>query len=33
MSEKFEVGIIRDGRRTKCDITSIIAFQKQEYGD
>lgn len=33
MAEKFEVGVIRDGRRTKCDITAIIAFQKQEYGD
>ena len=33
MAEKFEVGVIRDGRRTRCDITSIIAFQKPEYGD
>lgn len=33
MAEKFEVGVIRDGRRTKCDITAIIAFQKPEYGD
>jgi len=33
MQEKFEIGVIRDGRRTQCDITTIVAFQKPEYGD
>lgn len=33
MQEQFEIGIVRDGRRTQCDITTIVAFQKPEYGD
>lgn len=33
MQEQFEVGVIRDGRRTQCDVTTIVAFQKPEYGD
>lgn len=33
MQEKFEIGVIREGRRTQCDITTIVAFQKPEYGD
>ena len=33
MQETFDLGIIRDNRRTRCDITTIIAFQKPEYGN
>ena len=33
MQEQFEIGIIRDGRRTQCDVTTMVAFQKPEYGD
>lgn len=33
IQEKFETGVVRDGRRTQCDIASIVAFQKPEYGD
>ena len=33
MQESFDLGIIRDNRRTRCDITTIVAFQKPEYGD
>ena len=32
MSEKYEVGIIRQGRKMRCDITSAFAFNKPEYG-
>lgn len=33
MQEQFPVGIIRDGRRVQCDVTTLVAFQKPEYGD
>ncbi len=33
MAEKFEMGVIREGRKTRCDITTIVAFQKPEYGN
>lgn len=33
MQEQFEIGVVRDGRRTQCDVTTIVAFQKPEYGD
>lgn len=33
MQEAFDLGVIRDNRRTRCDITTIVAFQKPEYGD
>ena len=33
MQEQFEIGVIRDGRRTQCDVTTLVAFQKPEYGD
>jgi hypothetical protein len=33
MQEKFEIGIIREGRCTRCDVTTIVAYQKPEYGD
>lgn len=33
MQEAFEIGVIRDGRRTQCDVTTLVAFQKPEYGD
>lgn len=33
MQETFDLGIIRDNRRTRCDITTIVAYQKPEYGD
>lgn len=33
MQEKFEVGVIRDGRKTQCDVTTLVAYQKPEYGD
>lgn len=33
MQEKFDVGVIRDNRRVRCDITTIVAYQKPEYGD
>ena len=33
MQEQFEIGVIRDGRRTQCDVTTMVAFQKPEYGD
>lgn len=33
MQEAFEIGIIREGRRTQCDVTVLVAFHKPEYGD
>lgn len=33
MQEQFEVGVIRDGRLTQCDVTVLVAYQKPEYGD
>lgn len=33
MQEQFEIGVIRAGRRTQCDVTTLVAFQKPEYGD
>lgn len=33
MQEQFEIGVIREGRRTQCDVTTLVAFQKPEYGD
>lgn len=32
MSERFNVGVIREGRKMRCDITSAFVFNKPEYG-
>ena len=32
MAERIEIGIIRDGRKMRCDITSAFMFNKPEYG-
>ncbi len=32
MTERFNIGIIRDGRKMRCDITSAFMFNKPEYG-
>ena len=33
MAEAFDIGVIREGRRMRCDITSIPMYQKSEFGD
>jgi hypothetical protein len=33
MQDQFEIGVIRNGRRTQCDVTTMVAYQKPEYGD
>lgn len=33
MQEQFDIGVIRNGRRTQCDVTTLVAYQKPEYGD
>lgn len=33
MQEQFQIGVIREGRRVQCDVTTLVAFQKPEYGD
>lgn len=33
MQERFDIGVIRDGRRIQCDVTTLVAYQKPEYGD
>lgn len=32
MSERFDIGIIREGRRMRCDITAASMYNKPEYG-
>ena len=32
MSERFNVGVIREGRKMRCDITVAFAFNRPEYG-
>lgn len=32
MAERFDIGIIREGRKMRCDITTAFAFNKPEYG-
>ena len=33
MQEQFDLGVIRNGRHTPCDVTTLVAYQKPEYGD
>jgi hypothetical protein len=33
LQERFSIGIIREGRKMQCDVTTFVAFQKPEYGD
>lgn len=33
MQEKFEIGVVREGRTHQCDVTVMVAYQKPEYGD
>ena len=33
MAEAFDMGIIRENNRMRCDITSAELFQKEEYGN
>jgi hypothetical protein len=32
MSERFNIGVVREGRKVKCDISAAIMFDKEEYG-
>lgn len=32
MAERFDIGLVRDGRKMRCDITTAFAFNKPEYG-
>ena len=32
MSERFNIGVIRDGRWMRCDISAAFVFNKEEYG-
>jgi len=32
MAERYNIGVIREGRKMRCDITSAFAFNKPEYG-
>lgn len=32
MAERFNIGVIREGRKMRCDITSAFMFNKPEYG-
>jgi len=33
MQDQFNIGILREGRRMRCDLSELITFQKPEYGD
>ena len=33
MQDQFNIGILREGRRMRCDLSELVAFQKPEYGD
>jgi hypothetical protein len=32
MSERYNIGVLREGRKMRCDITSAFVFNKPEYG-
>ena len=32
MAERYNIGVIREGRKMRCDIASAFAFNKPEYG-
>ncbi len=32
MADRFQIGLIREGRKMKCDITAAFVFNKPEYG-
>lgn len=32
MAEAFNVGVVREGRLMRCDITATAVYQKEEYG-
>lgn len=32
MAEHFQIGVVREGRKIHCDITSAFLFNKSEYG-
>jgi hypothetical protein len=32
MSEKFNMGVVRDEGLMRCDVTSVALYQKEEYG-
>ncbi len=33
MAEAFDIGVIRDNRRVRCDISSIALYQQEEFGN
>ena len=33
MAEKFDMGVVRENRKFRCDITTTTVFNKPEYGD
>ena len=33
MAEAFEMGVIREGKLIRCDVTAVEFFQKEEFGN
>ena len=33
MAESFNMGVIREGLKMRCDITTISLYQKEEFGN
>jgi hypothetical protein len=33
MAEGFDIGVVRDGQRTRCDISTIPLYQREEFGN
>jgi len=33
MAEAFEMGVVREGKMVRCDVTAVEFFQKEEFGN
>lgn len=33
MADQYNIGVVRDGRRMRCDITNIAMFSNENYGN
>lgn len=33
MQDQYDIGVIRENRHVRCDVTVLVAYQKPEYGD
>ena len=33
MAEAFNIGVVREGRKMRCDVPSMALYQKEEFGN